>query len=407
MRLHAMCAAVLAASPALAADEPNVPPLVERFLVEGRLDEGEQALRERIAAQPGDSQAKYGLGIVHVLRAVENLAQNLHRYGLRSQSPKLPFVRLPVPQNPKPEPLDYLKWRAVLQQLIDDLETASASLSAVDDPNVKLTLPVGMVRLDLDGDGTATDDETFWKVFTAVAWRAAKLDENQKRFPIGFDAADVHWMIGYTHLLRAMAEAWLAHDTEEFFNVTAPVFFAGAASPPDVLGREENAGGFNVDQFADAILAVHLMHFEPVEPERMRAARKHLLTMIAESRKVWELALAETDDDREWIPNARQTSLTPLTVTDEIVAGWKQFLDEAEDVLEGRKLIPHWRVKGERGIDLKQVFEEPRTFDLVMWAHGIAALPFVKEGDLVTKETANTLSRTFQGRFVVFAVWFQ
>jgi hypothetical protein len=76
-------------------------------------------------------------------------------------------------------------------------------------------------------------------------------------------------------------------------------------------------------------------------------------------------------------------------------------------VLQGRKLIPHWRIKGEHGIDLKQVFDEPRTFDLVMWVHGVGALPFTREGDLVSKETANTLSRTFQGRFVIFAVWFQ
>ena len=40
-----------------------------------------------------------------------------------------------------------------------------------------------------------------------------------------FDTADVYWMIGYTHLLRAVAEAWLAYDTEVFYDATAHTLF--------------------------------------------------------------------------------------------------------------------------------------------------------------------------------------
>jgi hypothetical protein len=60
-----------------------------------------------------------------------------------------------------------------------------------------------------------------------------------------------------------------------------------------------------------------------------------------------------------------------------------------------------------RGINLKRVFEEPRTFDLVLWAHGVAAIPYLEEGELVTRETARSLSGAFQGRFLACAVWFQ
>jgi len=82
-------------------------------------------------------------------------------------------------------------------------------------------------------------------------------------------------------------------------------------------------------------------------------------------------------------------------------------LDEAEAVLNGQKLLPHWRVKDGRGINLKEVFEEPSTFDLVLWVHGAAALPYLEKGPLVTQETARSLSGAFQGRFLAFAVWFQ
>ncbi len=57
--------------------------------------------------------------------------------------------------------------------------------------------------------------------------------------------------------------------------------------------------------------------------------------------------------------------------------------------------------------NLKRVFGEPRTFDLVLWAHGAAVVPYLEEGPLVTRQTANSLSAVFQGRFLAFAVWFQ
>jgi hypothetical protein len=389
------------------ADAASPQTLIERHLSEGRLAEAATVLTTHLEEEPADAEARYGLGVVRLLQAVEGLAHNLHRYGLKSTTPQLPFVRLPVPENPTPDKLTYEKWRGILQQFTVDLERAAAELAKVNDPEVKLRLPVGMIRLDLDGDGAAGPDETFWKVFTRIAWRAAKLSDEQKEFWIGFDAADVHWMIGYTHLLRAMTEAWLAYDTEAFYMQTAAFFFAGAESPHEGLGTDRRELGINMDQIADAIAAIHLVHFEVAAPERLSRAREHLLAMVNQSRLCWKYAIAETDDDREWIPNAKQTSLTPLTVNEQQIMAWKRFLDEAEAVLQGDKLLPHWRVKDGRGINLRRVFDEPRTFDLVLWAHGAAAIPYLEEGELVTQETARSLSAAFQGRFLAFAVWFQ
>lgn len=379
---------------------------VEPFLTQGNVSTARGAMQKRIAADSNDAEAQYAVGVIDVLQAVENLAQNLYRYGLKPNSQALPFVRLPVPNNPNPETLTYEKWRGVLEQFINDLEAAETSLAKVESDDVKLKLPVGLIRLDLNGDDKSSEEETFWQVFTAVAWRAAKLDNEQQRFEIGFDKADVHWMIGYTRLLRAMAKAWLAYDTEQFFNQTAPYFFAGASSPMTQLDDEKQTS-IDMDSIADAIAAIHLMHFQVAEPKLMASAHEDLLTMIAQSRLVWKHAVSETDSDREWIPNANQTSLTPLTVDQSIIDGWAQFLDEAEDVLQGEKLLGHWRVPGNRGINLKRVFTEPREFDLVMWVHGAAAIPYLEEGPIVSEETARTLTTTFQGRFVVFAIWFQ
>ncbi|MEX2120702.1 MAG: hypothetical protein WD847_14005 [Pirellulales bacterium] len=382
-------------------------PLLEKYLIEGKLAEGHQALSARLAERGDDAQARFGLGVLEILQAVERLAQSLHEYGLRSESPNLPFVRLPVPKNPEPAKITYEAWRGVFQQLIDDLSRAQETLAKVDDDDVKLPIRVGLVRLDLDGDGKAGDDETFWRVFTAVAWRAAKLDNKQQEFRIGFDKADVHWMIGYTYLLRALAEGYLAHDTEQFFNGTAHLFFAGAESPYAGIGSGSDQGQqIPVDSIAEAVLAIHLFSFEPAEPQRLQRAHGHLLSMIDQSRKCWHHAMRETDDDREWIPNARQTSLTPLTVTPQRVQSWKRFLDEAEAILQGEKLVPHWRIR-ERGVNLRRVFHEPTTFDLVKWVHGAAAVPYLEDGPRTDRQTWRQLSAAFEGRFLAFAVWFQ
>ncbi|QDU54938.1 hypothetical protein [Aeoliella mucimassa] len=378
---------------------------VEPYLVEGRIAEGVEHFAK--LATPDNPEAQYALGVLQTLSAVEGLTQDLFRYGLKTDSPDLPFVRLPVPKNEHPEKLTYAKSRQVLQDFVNDLETAQTTLEGIEADEVKLKLPVGLIRLDINGDGIASEEETFWKVFVAVGGggRRQQLEADQQRYEIGFDKADVHWLIGYTHLLQAMSEVWLAYDTEEFYTVTASTFFAGADAPPFELGTGNN-GGFNVDRIADAILAIHLMKFQVVEPERTQAALKHLQQTITESRKVWDAIAKETDDDREWIPGPEQTSITPLRVNREQVEGWKMFLDEAESVLAGEKLLPHWRVAKGHGINLKRVLNEPREFDAVMWMHGAAALPYLEEGDCVTQRTASTLQRMFNGNFFSFAVWF-
>ena len=66
-RLCLVLAFVHPASLASAAD----PPLVERYLEEGKLAEGERALAAHLKDHPDDDQAWFGLGTLQFLRAVE------------------------------------------------------------------------------------------------------------------------------------------------------------------------------------------------------------------------------------------------------------------------------------------------------------------------------------------------
>ncbi len=89
-----------------------------------------------------------------------------------------------------------------------------------------------------------------------------------------------------------------------------------------------------------------------------------------------------------------------------MIEDWHVFLDEADALLDGRKLIPFWRGDGSQGVNLQRVFLEPTRFDLVMWIQGTGAAPYLESGELTSADTWRQLQRTFQGNFWGFAIWF-
>jgi len=319
-----------------------------------------------------------------------------------------PPLRLPVPQNSDPKILSYQDARKIIQAWLDDLEKAEATLSQIRDPDVKLPVPFGLIRLDFDGDGQAREEETLWQIYARLNPASGVTPQRAQQFVIVFDRGDVHWLRGYCHLLMAMGEFALAHDFKEFFECTAHLFFPKVDSPHDFLPTAPHVFNFGQDfDIADFIAVIHLIRMPVAERKRMTAVLQHLETVLAQSRESWKFILAEKDDDHEWIPNPRQTGVIPnVRVTAAMVDGWMDFLKEAEDILAGRKLLPFWRSNDGRGVNLRRVFTEPRPFDLVLWIQGTAATPYLEKGDLTKPEVWQRLQRVFQGDFIGFVLWF-
>ncbi|MEK6238290.1 MAG: hypothetical protein N2C14_26540, partial [Planctomycetales bacterium] len=233
--------------------------------------------------------------------------------------------------------------------------------------------------------------------------------EDAEKFTVALDGGDVHWLRGYCHLLSFMCEVTLAHDFHELLDRFGHVVFQKIETPfpflKNAVGIWDVGDGVDI---IDLIAAIHLTNFPVKEPERMQAALEHLEEVVAESRRSWKLILAEEDNDREWIPNPQQTSVMPgAQVTEEIVKGWHEFLGETELILQGKKLLPFWRIKdGETGVNLRKVFTNPQRFDFVLWFQGSAAAPFLEKGELTDPALWNRLMRVFQGQFIGFAIWF-
>src|SRR5262249_32617617 len=136
------------------------------------------------------------------------------------------------------------------------------------------------------------------------------------------------------------------------------------------------------------------------EPVRLRSALEHLEAVIALSRETWAFILAETDDDHEWLPNPKQHGVLGVNVRREMIDAWKEFLDEAEEILAGKKLVPHWRVTDGRGINLRRVLTEPRTLDVVLWIQGSAVAPYLERGPVTRDATWDRIYRVFGGQFI-------
>jgi hypothetical protein len=317
----------------------------EPLLQQGKLADAERAIGEALRAKPEDDDARLALGVVQFLRAVEGRMQAFYRHGYRSEPGMISFTNLPIPKNPKPEPLDYKAARKLLQTWIDDLERVETTLAKVNSTEVRLPLHFGLIRLDFDGDGRADEDETLWKVYGRFNRGANASAEAARFFIIAFDRGDVDWLRGYCHVLSALTETLLAHDFEDLFNRSGFLLFEGIKAPVAFLVESKQPqNGFDVGQILDLVAMFHLIRLPVAEPERLKSALAHMEAMVALSRSSWKFILAETDDDREWVPNPKQSTVIPnVRVTAEMVEGWKGFLDEFESILAGKKLAPFWR----------------------------------------------------------------
>ncbi len=377
----------------------------------GELKLLEQDLAWRLAASPEDDQVRFALGTTLFIRTIERMAQNMYRYGLqapRELQRNLPFFRFPLPVNPAPEKLDYEKMRDVFKEALAGFTAADAALAKMGKSDVKLPIAIGLARLDLNGDGKTDEPERLWRVLDSSLGGGAVPAETAERFIITFDRADSAWLRGYTHLLSALIEFMLAHDGRASFEASAHMLFPDAGLPNSVLNRQNVKPDewFNPAHIADVIAAIHLMHWEVKEPERLKAVLGHLESVAALSRESWAYILAESDDEAEWIPSPTQkNSVMPgAAVTQQTVDGWMVFLGEFEALLQGKKLIPHWRL--DKGINLRRVFLEPRVFDPILWAQGSAALPYLEDGPMTDAQTWDRLMQMFEGNFLGYAVWF-
>jgi hypothetical protein len=349
-----------------------------------------------------DPASLFALGGVRFLRAIEVTLQTRWRLGINAQRTELPVLRLPVPANPAPEPFTPDAIETLFRGLIDDLTTARVPLQQIANADA-VNLPIAILDLwfDINMNGIRDTGEGLTDVAgTALTGRAMRVSDTPL---LQFDTADAAWLAAYTHFLSAFAELVLAFEpTDQIARVTE------ASRQMDDLAPDSafpNALDMQFGQQTDRLAMIYFALRQQPDPAHTMAARDHMLNMIAANRVFWARVALETDNAGEWVPNDSQDQGLGLPVPPGTGTRWLAVLDDAEALLQGTRLIPHWRLREGAGINLKRLLENPVPVDLAEWAHGIGLLPFAEEGTRISRENWWAFERLMRGDSMLFVVF--
>lgn len=378
--------------------EDTLPAGVIEKLHRGELSAAEQQLRRRLADDSKDDNARFALGFVQVLRTFERTAQFHWEYGAKTRA-AITLLPLSVKSNLEPNAISYRAWRRGLEMAQQDLLAAEATLAAIQSDDVRVPLPLAQLQWDPDGDGKA---ERWTAMSEQLAQQVKGIAGDNPDLLVSFDRADVYWLRGYCHLAAGMMDVILAMDGQAMFDASAdfayerPTFSAEAAG----LSKQDRQNR----------LWQRMMEIPFAERDRWSIARGHWLKVTELSRQMWDAAERETDNDHEWLPNARQKGAINIPVTDEMIAAWRDAMRELQGILKGEKLIRSWKVSPEQrdkqGINLRKFMDTPpkelKVFELFL--NGMK--DYQEEGTVADDKVFQRLDEVFGGNTLGFALWF-
>lgn len=366
---------------------------------------GLAATEAALSAAPADDPTRLALAGVRFLRGVERALQTRWTYGIAAERTEVPVMRLPIPPNPAPRPFTAAVVPGLFAALEADMAAARTALTPLPEGDWGVVLRLADLWFDIDGDGARGRGEGLLEVggaiFRGAGLRGAAFDP--RTVSIRFDAADAAWLRAYTHFLSALsalARTWDLEGTISGVMADAAALADLRAGAPPVNALDTLFGAQ-----ADRLLILWRLVGQEPDPAATRAVRDHLMAMIGDNRVFWARVDTETDDADEWIPNDRQTSALGLPVPPGTGAGWLGVLDDAEALLTGAKLIPHWRMGSGAGIDLSAMLEAPAPVDPFEWAHGAGFVPWARKGERVGPENWRTFERLVRGDAFLFVLF--
>ena len=367
------------------------------------------ATESRLAEMPAPTDAdRFALGGVRFLRSVEQALQLRWQTGLSDQLSMLPFLRLPIPENPSPLAFDPTAIATLFKSVSFGMDAARAPLSEIA-PNADFGVEISFKDIWFDINSNATRDQgedmldVMGPMIMGWAW-----DERDPATPapvIRFDGADAAWLSAYTHLLGGLSDMILAYDpTAPLTRITdarTAMSKLGVITPDPIFGMGGGASMDAVDYFAMILATLN----QTPDKARMLSAQTHLLAMVADNRRFWADVATETDNDKEWIPKDGQTSAMGLDLPLGTGPMWLGVLSDVEALLKGDKLIPFWRIDGPAGVDIAAMFTDPRAIDVAAWIQGEGAVPYLKQGILISPQSLTQFDAMMSGETMLFTLY--
>ena len=365
---------------------------------------GLAATEARLAGQPAATGSDLmALGAVRFLRGIEKTLQTRWQYNAGIEEFPMPILDLPFAPNPAPRPFAPAVISGLFAELNHDMQSSREALARIGpDEDAALVLNLRDVWFDVNMNGRRED----WEGLIRIAASSLRLGpaaieggERPAALEIRFDRADADWLIAYTHFLSGLCEVVAAFDPtgaiERVTRADARMLEILGETPPD------NPMNFRFGREADQIAMLLGALQQKPDAARLAAARDHWLAMIAANRRFWARLDEETDNDREWIPNARQSAALGFEMPPETGQRWRAVLEDGEKLLKGELLVPFWRIAPVGGINLGRLIEDPPAVDIVGWVQGWGLADYMERGPTIGTRNLRNFEALVTGRTVM------
>ena len=337
-RLGPLSALLVVASCPPAAEEPvgapgAPPPTAAEVLgelQEGRFEQAYDAAGSVLAVAPSDALAR-------AVRAVAGYRAALGRLHVDAM---MQLDRLEHDGR-----IDHDAWRGIFERLEQSLGKIDDDLAvAGEDPGLAFDLCLACWRVDWNRSGELDEsDRLLFQVEVDADGRTYPPGDPRRKPTFRFDTGDVWWARAMVAFQRAVLQLGLGYSWTDLDRLL--VGFFGGTEPTEFRLRVRDA-------------------------DRIRRARELLLAGLDHAERARKEYLAETDDEREWVPNPRQHDHPlPLPVDDALYGTWDRVVgavrrllrsEEGLDVAELAQLGDHRWDDPPRGfIDLGRFLSEP------------------------------------------------
>jgi hypothetical protein len=310
MRISAIAAIVGFAACNAPAPLPPARPVAERAkddaaaiaaLREGRFDDAVREATAVLARSPRDPEAAAVRAIATYQHAGSHLYDDIE--SVMKDADAL-------------HALDHERGRAAWQSFLDQLDKVDADLAiTAAEPSFALELCPACWEHDWNHNGRVDDrDRRLFEIEVDAKGEELPEGDPRRRPTFRFDVGDADWARAMIAFQRAGVELVLAYKWSEL----------------DKLFGRGDIGN----------VVIHLS-----DPKRVQRARELILAGVGFADKCREEYLAETDDDREWVPNPRQKShAVPLDVDGTLYETWAATTGDV-----------HRMLASEEGISLREV----------------------------------------------------
>ncbi len=348
----------------------------------------------------------FALGGVQFLAAIQTALQTRYRTGMTgglAMMSDMPLLRLPIPENPSPEPFDPAIIDTMFAQMAADLDGAIAALDRIGDADaVGVTFDTAEIWFDINANAARDPGEGLNEVASFLI--PAGFDGAPASLTVRFDTADAAWLSAYAHLLSGVSDVVLAFSPTAAITRVLEATATMEAMTPGVRNMADDYLFNDADDALDLIaIFIGALEQQP-DVELSRAAHAHFLAMIADNRTFWTRVAQEQDNELEWIPNKRQQSVLPIAFPKDTGARWQAELADAEGLLTGRLLIPYWRLGDGAGINLAKLFQDPPEMDVAGLIQGHTLVPYMEKGQLISGTNLMMFNEMVSGDAGLFMV---